>query len=195
MSDDAAGHNTPAEEESNLQGPAHEPPAAPEHEPAAPPAAEQAHAAAAPSAAEQAHAAPPPSVGSPSPVGTPPPVGPPPGAPIAGAVPPLAGWRSGLRGRRGPVIAGAALLLGCVLGAGVTAVGAAVVHGFGHDGHGPIHDRGDHGRYGGGRDGWGPNSRGDDGRYGGRNGKIRPPAPPAPAATTPTSAAPAPSAS
>ncbi|WP_344611962.1 hypothetical protein [Dactylosporangium salmoneum] len=111
--------------------------------------------------------------------------------------PPRAGWRETMRGPRGPVIAGAALLLGCVLGAGVTAVGAVVAGTIGHHGHGG--PGGHHQRYdrGPGRDGeWNRDAPGN--RPG--NGPARPrypvnPGPTQPATQAPAPATPAPSAS
>jgi hypothetical protein len=126
MSDDAARRDTPDAEPVE------------EHAHAAPPPA--AAAAAPPPAAAAPAAAPPPVT---SPTATPPPVTPPPPAAAA----PAGRWGPDLRVRRGPVIAGAALLLGCVLGAGVTAVGAAVAGSFRHgDGHSVRHDRGGYDR-------------------------------------------------
>ncbi|WP_433043528.1 hypothetical protein [Dactylosporangium sp. CS-033363] len=115
----------------------------------------------------------------------PPPPPPPYGRPAWG------GWRGGGRGRRnGLLIAILALIVGCCLGAGVTAVGALVVgHHRGPERVGPGWDRNDHSRNGDPRDRRGP------GPGYGRPGNL-PPAPGAtPAAPAPTTAAPTPTAS
>ncbi|GAA4587920.1 hypothetical protein BJY16_008382 [Actinoplanes octamycinicus] len=105
------------------------------------------------------------------------PVGPP-----GGPARPAGSWR----GRRVPLLATvAALLLGCVLGAGVTAIGAAVA---GHHRGGGHHDQvGPAGnRFGTERGGFGRDGRRGDGRTGDRGGVP---------GTAPSAATPAPSAS
>ncbi|WP_433203074.1 hypothetical protein ACQP00_33485 [Dactylosporangium sp. CS-047395] len=145
-------------------------------------AADTPHVAAAASAAEAPPAAP-------SAAGPPPP--PPPGRPGWGEWRGQ-GWRGGRGRRNGLLIAILALIVGCCLGAGVTAVGALVVgHHHGPQRVGPGWDRNDHYRNGDPRDRRGP------GPGYGRPGNIPPapgatPAAPAPAQTT---AAPTPTAS
>ncbi|MEU7867228.1 hypothetical protein [Dactylosporangium sp. NPDC049140] len=117
----------------------------------------------------------------------PPPPPPPPGRPAWGGWP--GGWRGGRGRRNGVLIAIVALVVGCCLGAGVTAVGAVV---FGHHGGpqrvGPGHDRYEHYRGGDPRDPRGPGAPG--------NGRFDRNRPPAPAPTTArTTAVPTPTAS
>lgn len=154
-----------------------------EHTPPQDPAPAQA--AAAPSTpAVQAGAAPPPPAGAQTP-------------PTAQVPPPFAatpgpGWSRWGRRRVPLAVAGVALLLGCLLGAGVTAAGALASavwdrHG-GHGGHGGPHgpgprdgrDRGPGWRHGGPRSQDGP---------GNRPGPVAPPGPAAPQAP-PTAAPP-----
>ncbi|GAA4245314.1 hypothetical protein [Dactylosporangium darangshiense] len=124
----------------------------------------------------------------PPPASPPPPPSPQPAAPSPhpGPGPWRAEWRGWRGGRRGPAIVAVALLLGCVLGAGATALGAAVVGVLGH--------HGDHGRHDVRYERRGPDRFDRDGRgpgFGPRD-RNRPPAPPA---ATPTKATPAPTAS
>ncbi|WP_433606582.1 hypothetical protein ACQP2P_30455 [Dactylosporangium sp. CA-139114] len=119
------------------------------------------------------------------------------------------GWPGGRRGgpgrRNGILIAIVALVVGCCLGAGVTAVGALVVgHHRGPDRVGPGWDRHDHYRGGDPRDGRGPgngygpgNGNGPgNGRFGDRGRQPGPapttaaPTQPAPTSAAPTQAAP-----
>ncbi|GIE90195.1 hypothetical protein [Actinoplanes regularis] len=130
------------------------------------------------------------------PIGTggnqPPP--PPPGMAYVPAGPPAGPGRARWRGRRAPILAvAAALLLGCVLGAGVTAVGGAVVghHGDRHGGFdrhgrfGPEDERFGRGPGGGDRGGFGPGRHGDRRTQNGGNAP----------GVAPSAATPAPSAS
>jgi hypothetical protein len=128
-----------------------------------------------------------------------PPPPPPPGLAYVQAGPPGGPGRPGgrWRGRRAPLLAVAALLIGCVLGAGITAVGAVLAghHGDHHSRSGP--GRGDY-RFGGERGDRGQNGdrggRGGPGRGDGRTSDGRT-APGNPPATAPSTATPAPSAS